>query len=64
MKRWTTRINAILELLFGPQVFGYARWRKDCAKVASELVQDRRAWGPSVHLVVNVIGDAGSTRLG
>ncbi len=33
-------------------------------KVSSELAQDRRAWNASVRDVVNVIGDAGSTRPG
>ncbi len=53
-----------LEPLSGPRVFGHAQWRKDWVKVFSELAQDRRAWSTSVHVVVNSIGDAGSTRPG
>ncbi len=41
----TTKVN--LEPLSGPRVFGYARWRKDWAKVSYELAQDRRAWSAS-----------------
>ncbi len=36
--------------------------KKDWAKVSSDLAQDRRAWSASVRDVVNLIGDAGSTR--
>ncbi len=58
LKTWATTIKADLE----PGVFGHARWRKDWAKVFSELAQDRRAGSASVRDVVNAIGDAGSTR--
>ncbi len=50
-----------LEALFGPRVFGYARWRMDWSKVSSELAQDRRIRVAFVRDVVNAIGDAGST---
>ncbi len=62
LKTWATTIKADLEPITGPRVFVYARWRKDCVKVSSELAQDRRAWRASVRDVVNAIGDAGSTR--
>ncbi len=45
-------------------VFGYARSKKDWAKVSIECTQDRRAWSASVRGVVNSIGDAGSIRPG
>ncbi len=41
LKAWATTINADLELLSKPRVFGHARWRKDWMKVASELAQNR-----------------------
>ncbi len=62
---WATAIQADLEPLSGPRVFGYARWRMDWVKVSSEFAQDRRTLGlASVHDVVNSIDDAGSTRPG
>ncbi len=62
---WATAIQADLEPLSGPRVFGYARWRKDWVNVSSELAQDPRALGlASVHDVVNSIDVAGSTRNG
>ncbi len=64
LKTWETMIKADLKPLYGPQVFGYARWRNDWLKVSNELAQDRRAWGASVRDVVNSVGDAGSTRPG
>ncbi len=64
LKTLATTINANLEPISGPRVFGYARWRKDWVKVSNELTQDRRAWNASVRDVVNAIGDAGSTRPG
>ncbi len=48
----------------GPRVFGFAPWRIDQMKIASELAQDRRARDVSTGDVVNSIGDAGSTRSG
>ncbi len=64
LKTWATTIKADLELLSGPRVFGYERWREDWVKVSSELAQDYRAWGASIPNVVILIGDAGSTRPG
>ncbi len=64
LKTWATTTKADLEPIFGPRVFGHARWRKDWVKVPSELAQDRRAWNASVRDEVNAIGDAGSTRPG
>ncbi len=58
---WATTINAALEPLSGPRVFGYARWKKDWVKIPSELAQDRQAWCASVRKVVNAFGDVGST---
>ncbi len=62
MKTWTTTIKSSMEPLSEPWVLGYARWRKDWAKVWSELVQDRRALSATIRHVVSSIGDAGSTR--
>ncbi len=61
---WATTIKSDLEPLYGPRVFGFAQWTKDCMKVSSELAQDRRAYGSSIREVVNSIGDGGSTRPG
>ncbi len=58
MKTWATTIKAGLETLTGPRVFGNARWREDCAKVPSELAQDRQARSASVR---DMVGDAGLT---
>ncbi len=41
-------IKAYLEPFSGPQVFGYARWRKDTVKVSSDLAQEHRVWSASV----------------
>ncbi len=41
LKTWATTIKAGLEPISGPRVSGYARWRKDWVKVASELALDR-----------------------
>ncbi len=60
LKTWATTIKADLEPLSGLRVFGYARRRKDWAKVPSELAQDHRAWSASTRDVVSSIGDAGS----
>ncbi len=38
-----------MESLSGPRVFAYARRRKDCVKISSELAQGRRAWSCSVR---------------
>ncbi len=43
------------------RVFGFARWRKDWAKISNELTQERRIWGVRFRHVDNLIGDAGST---
>ncbi len=64
LKTWITTIRADQEPISGPRVFGHARWRKDWVIMPSELAQDRRAWSASVRVVVNAIGDAGSTRPG
>ncbi len=61
---WATTIKPDLEHLSGRRIFGYARWRKDWAKVSTELTQDGRAWGASIRDVANSIGDVGSTRPG
>ncbi len=37
LKTWPIMIKADLETLSGPRVFGYARWRKEWAKVSSGL---------------------------
>ncbi len=59
LNTWATTLKENLEPLSEPGVFGYARWRKDWAKVSSELAQDRGVWGASIRYVVNSIGDAG-----
>ncbi len=59
LKVCATTINADLEPLYGPRVFGYARWREDCVKVSIELSYDRRAWNASLRDVVNSIRDSG-----
>ncbi len=41
-------IKADLEPVSGPQVFGYARWRKDTVKISSEFAQEHRVWSASV----------------
>ncbi len=64
LKTLATTIQANMEPISGPRVFGHARWKQDCVKVSSELAQDRRAWSASVRDVVNTVGDAGSTRPG
>ncbi len=64
LKIWATTIKAELEPISGPRVFGHARRRKDWVEVSSELAQGGRAWSGSVRGVVNLIGDAGSTRPG
>ncbi len=61
LKAWSTMIKAGLEPLSGRRVFGYARWRKDWAKISSELAQDLRVWSASVYDVVNSIGDAATS---
>ncbi len=43
-----------LEALFGPRIFGYARWRKYWLKVFCELTQDRRTRVTFVRDVVNL----------
>ncbi len=53
LKIWATMIKADLEPIFGPRVFGHARWRKGGVKVSSELAQDLPAWSASVRDVVN-----------
>ncbi len=55
---WATTNKADLDLLSGPRVFGYTRWRKGGVKVSSELAQDLPAWSASVGDMVNSIGDA------
>ncbi len=35
LKTWATTTKADLEVLSGPRVFGYARWKKDWVKVSS-----------------------------
>ncbi len=40
LKAWAITINAVLEPLSGPRVFGHTRWRKDCMKVFKDLTQD------------------------
>ncbi len=64
LKTWANTMKAGLEPLSGPQVFGYARWRKDWIKVSSERAQDRRALGAPVSDLVNSIDDADATRSG
>ncbi len=41
---------------------GAARWRKDWAKVSSELTQDRRAWSASIRLVMSAQPAPGKCR--
>ncbi len=55
------RIKKDLEPSSGPHVFGCARWRKDMAKVSSELARYRRAWVASNRDRRHSIGDTGST---
>ncbi len=64
LKTWATTAQADLEPIYGPRVFGHARWRNDWVKVSSELAKDHRVWNAPVRDVVNAIGDAGSTRPG
>ncbi len=64
LKKWATTIKADLEPLYGPRVFGHARWRMGWVKVSSDLAQERRTWSASVRDVVNSIDDTGSTRPG
>ncbi len=61
LKTWASTIKADLIPIFGPRVFGHARWIEGWVKVSSEPATDRRAWSVSVRDVVNAIGDAGST---
>ncbi len=63
MKMWATTIKAGLGPLYGPRVFGCARWGKVWVKASNELAQDRRAWSASIRGMVNWIGDTDSTRL-
>ncbi len=46
-RTWTTTTKSDLELLSGPWVFGYARWRMDRVKASSKLMQGHRARIPS-----------------
>ncbi len=61
LKTWATTIMADLEPLFGPRVYGYARWRKDWLKAPSELAYDRGAWGAFTCDVVNSNDNAGTS---
>ncbi len=42
LKTWASTINAYLELISGPRVFGHKRWTKDWVQVCSELEQGRQ----------------------
>ncbi len=61
MKTWATTLKEDLEPPSGPRVFGFARWRKDWAKITSEFVQYRRAWGVSIRDVVTSTDNTDST---
>ncbi len=54
MKTWATTIKVGLEHLSRLRVFGFALWRKDRVKISS--------LSASICDVVNLIGDAASTR--
>ncbi len=55
LKTWATTLKEDAEPPFRQQIFGYARWSKDCVKVSGEFAQNHRA---SVRDVVRSIGDA------
>ncbi len=48
---WALTIKAHLEPLSVLRVFGYARWRKEWAKVSSEIMRDRLSGGGGIYAI-------------